>query len=267
MTSVAVALAVDSRGPCALYIISDSRITWGSPTKRWDSGQKTFASSSTPDVFGFCGDAFFPPTVLGQVLDLTRSGVLFPIDADAEARHRAFVQLFQQSLQTGSDAPIKGFSFFHGTRDGDGMSGRFRLWQTKYNAARWADMEHDLTKERSYLVIVDGSGRHAVEQRGTEWLGTGVEGTSRAAIWSFCDALRSQKDPFSGGAPQLVGIWRIGNARRYGFIWNGKKFVSGLELPNVAEWDCVDWFNDLFERCDGQTGERLPDAQRHAKPK
>lgn len=58
MTSLGVALAIDARGPSAMYIITDSRISWPNGG-HWDAGQKTFVSACSPDIFGFCGDAFF----------------------------------------------------------------------------------------------------------------------------------------------------------------------------------------------------------------
>src|SRR5690242_15885211 len=78
MTSIAIALAIDARGPSALYIISDSRLTfYGNSEKRWDAAQKTFASLRTPDIFGFCGDAIFPPAVLRQILEQINYGLIF----------------------------------------------------------------------------------------------------------------------------------------------------------------------------------------------
>jgi hypothetical protein len=148
------------------------------------------------------------------------------------------------------------------------MGSRFRLWRTDYYVkVGWKDRELPLEEDRSYMASIDGSGRNAVETAGKKWLETDAGGTSRATIWAFCDALRSAGDPFSGGAPQIVGIWRRGPAQRFGVIWNQKRYVGGLEVPAGSACQKIAWFNELFERCDGETGERLQNAQRHLKPR
>ncbi len=87
MTSLAAAVGVDSRGPASLYIITDSRITWTKPSERWDWGRKTFRSLSSPDIFGYCGDAYFVPIALGQILDLIALDVVRLSGLPADERH------------------------------------------------------------------------------------------------------------------------------------------------------------------------------------
>ena len=159
-------------------------------------------------------------------------------------------------------------SIFHGAREGEFMASRFRLWELRYSATTgvWLDQERSIDNHQSYVIHLDGSGHRAIASQTSEWIGTPAEGTSRAAIWFFCDALHSRSDPFSGGAPQLVGIWRKGPGRSFGFLWHGRRYLAGLEVPNDAIWSSVDWFNHLFERCDGKSGRRLKDAQPQRKP-
>jgi hypothetical protein len=90
--------SVDSRRGSGLYIISDSRFTWGNSANRWDGAQKTFASRTTPDIFGFCGDAFFPPSILRTLIDLGDSGCVFSEADDAKERHRKIVDLFKNAI-------------------------------------------------------------------------------------------------------------------------------------------------------------------------
>lgn len=65
LTSLMCWIGVDSRGPASAYIATDSRLSW-SRNQTWDFGRKTFASASSPDVFGYCGDVVFPSIVLSQ---------------------------------------------------------------------------------------------------------------------------------------------------------------------------------------------------------
>ena len=270
MTSLGVALAVDARGPCAMYIITDSRISW-SNGGHWDAGQKTFVSARSPDMFGFCGDAFFPPAIIHQIIGQVDCGVLFFEGTDSDGRHRLFVQILQQAIEQQSGTPIDSFSIFHGARDAEFMQSRFRLWETcalvnkKANIILWTDEEKDLIEDHSYFAHLDGTGANYVKKRGREWIHTDAEGTSRAAIWSFCNTLHQGLDAYSGGAPQLVGIWRKGLARNFGFWWKRKPYLSGSEVPTGGPVNNVDWFNHRFERCDGLTGERRSGSARHAK--
>ncbi len=271
MTSLGVALAVDARGPCAMYIVTDSRISW-SNGRHWDAGQKTFVSARSPDMFGFCGDAFFPPVVIRQIIDQVNCDVLFFEGTDSEERHRLFVQILRQAIERQSGTPMNNFSIFHGARDAEFMHSRFRLWETcalvdkKTKKVSFADEEKDLVGDHSYFVHLDGTGANYVKRRGREWIDTNAEGTSRAAIWSFCNTLHQGLDAFSGGAPQLVGIWRKGLARNFGFWWDGKPYLSGSEVPTTGPINNVVWFNHRFEQCDGLTGKRRSGAARHAKP-
>jgi hypothetical protein len=268
MTSLAVSLSVDARGPSALYVVTDSRITWKTSETRWDAGQKAFASHRTPDIFGFCGDAYFPPAILHQILEQINSGLLFSVNDNAADRHRIVREVLRDAVSNRVAAPLGPFTIYHGAREGELMQSFFKLWKTDYSAAtdKWYDQEHNLDETRSYLARIDGSGQNAIERSGQDWLNTDAGGTSRSAVWSFCDALASGRDPFSGGAPQLVGIWRKGPAQNFGVIWQGRRYLAGLEVPAGPTLNNLQWFNELFERCDGETGMRLEGAQPHRKP-
>jgi hypothetical protein len=268
MTSLAVPISVDSRGPCAIYILTDSRITWDNSGIRWDSAQKAFASRCTPDIFGFCGDAFFPPSILRQILEQINSGLLFPSDANADLRHNLIKKGLKTALSKRINAQISQFSIYHGARDGEFMSSKFRLLKMDYYASmdKWYDTEMMISGANSYLVRIDGTGRNAVEQCVKNWDQSTAKGTSRAAVWSFCEALGSGNDPRSGGAPQLVGIWRKEAAKNFGFIWQGRRYVAGLEVEESPLCQNVPWFNELFERCDGEATTRSQGAQIHEKP-
>jgi len=63
--------------PRAIYVASDSRITWGSQARRWDAGRKVFNPSKAPHIFGYCGDVVFPSLVLGQVISAIDNNIMF----------------------------------------------------------------------------------------------------------------------------------------------------------------------------------------------
>jgi hypothetical protein len=75
MTSLASWIGIDSRGQSSIYIVSDSRISWGENAV-WNYGRKVFASRTTPEIFGYCGDVLFPSMFLSQVVDSISIGQL-----------------------------------------------------------------------------------------------------------------------------------------------------------------------------------------------
>ncbi|MGR9268170.1 hypothetical protein [Rhizobium leguminosarum] len=266
MTSLAAAISIDSRGPCALYIVSDSRITWRGLGGHWDVGQKTFASRTTPHIFGFCGNAAFPPAALRQVIELLDMGVLDDCES-SEVAHARFIDIFNSNLSAATNKFFDGFSILHGSREGAGMKCKFRLWKTDYfhSTDKLYDQEVQIEQLRSCFIRIDGSGRSIVQDRFEMWNLSEFAGTTRAAMWSFCEALSSGKDNASGGAPQLVGLKRVGPSERLGMIWAGKRYVSGMEVLESDNVDRLNWFNEAFERCSGKTGTRLEKASIHSK--
>ena len=265
MTSLAAALSCDSRGPSALYLITDSRITWAKSTERWDAGQKTFTFPNSPDIFGYCGDAYFAPIVMGQVISIAMNKVIDFSAISSECRHKVIIDIIKESIGKVNTIYISDVTLFHGSRDECLMESRFRLWRSQYNCKshEWIDKELVLNNGTSYLAKIDGSGASSVKKFDKKMLSTDAKGTSRAAIHAFCKSLHSGADAYSGGAPQLVGIWRKGNARQFGISWDGKGYIGGMKLPKIADYSQVDWFNHLFERCDGRTGRKLEKASNH----
>lgn len=164
MTTLAAWSGVDPRGPSSLYLVSDSRISWGSYLNRWDAGRKLFACKSTPDVFGYVGDVLFPSLMLGQIIAAADDGMLFPMEASAEARHAIVAETVKVSLGSRFNAPDRSFAILHGARDGRGMNARFRLWTLTYVAstwtrpAVWTDEELSIDKTQSALHTALGSG-------------------------------------------------------------------------------------------------------------
>ena len=132
MTTLVTWISVDNRGPSAIYMASDSRITWGSEQQRWDSGQKLFRSRVHPDLYGYSGDVLFPTQFLSQIVELGDSGVLFS-DADMpEQRHTKIVQMAKASIKRRHNAPEHDFDIIHAARQDSGKDAEFLIWQLSY---------------------------------------------------------------------------------------------------------------------------------------
>ncbi|WP_127088413.1 hypothetical protein [Aquabacter cavernae] len=260
-------ISVDSRGPSRIYIVGDSRITWGSESYRWDSGRKVFASR-TADIFGYCGDVLYPTLVLGQLGDLAGQSLLWDQQANAEMRHDKIVEYLKRSFERRHNAPDYDFTILHGARDGEGLRGSFYLWKTSYRVGRrtWTDQKIDVGVPLKSAVLVKlGSGDHALDREIDAWDANPQGGTARSIFSAFCDALEKKSDPLSGGVPQIVSLDRRGGGKVIGFIADGAHYIYGLPIQPLPELSKIEWVDSLFQRMSPETMTLLPNAQRHAR--
>lgn len=121
MTTLISWVGVDQRAPASLYIAADSRITWGS--EHWDRGAKTFASPTTPDVLGYCGDVLFPALVLPQFIACLGADLF---GSTWKHRRRALSQLVERSIAQMPRTQRRKFTIVYCSREGKGMQSRFR---------------------------------------------------------------------------------------------------------------------------------------------
>ena len=254
MTSLAAWPGIDSRGLSTLYIVADSRISWPGSSDRWEFGAKVFASPLTSDIFGFYGDVLVPSMVLPRLVE----GPLLNPLSGAQERHDELVKALRHSADTLPVARRGAFGILHGGRNGEGMKSTRHLWHTHWSPKQgWSDAPVALD-DVSALTIALGSGdrvvtNHQIAARNE--LGT----FSRAVFTGFCDSLISGEDPFSGGAPQLVGLYRNGSGMHFGTILRGKIYYRGLEAAQLSVPQ-IEWRNELFERCDS-SGKRIEGAR------
>lgn len=263
MTSLIAWVGADSRGPASLYLASDSRISWDSSAS-WDLGRKLFASAAQADVFGYCGDVLFPALALGQVMALADARLLRT--GDAEARHREVSDVLERSLARFPANRRNAFTVLHGARQSEGMTAHFRLWRTDWTQHEgWAHSEVPVPSVSSLLAAL-GSGSDGVRNQDFKWSRSDAGRTSRAVFGAFCDALAANSDPRSGGPPQLVGIYRTGTARAIGTVQGGAAYLLGVPILDHRSLANIEWRNDLFERCDGESLQILDGAQPQPRP-
>ena len=267
MTTLLSWLSVDARGPSAIYIVADSRITWGSEQKRWDSGRKVFAAP-TPDIFGYCGDVVFPSLVLGQLTELANNGLLWDTEYDAASRHQRAVEFLKASFARRHNAPDQNFTIVHAARDGSGLTSAFHAWRIDYFAksGSWMDVELDSSAQGySKLLVGLGSGNAALGQEIYSWQKSPQGGTARAIFSAFCDALSSGADPLTGGMPQLVSLDRQSAGKTLGFVSDGQRYIHGVPLEYTTGLDAIEWVDALFRIVSPATLDLLSGAQQHAR--
>jgi hypothetical protein len=267
MTTFVAWLGVDSRGPASIYFASDSRVSWGS-NLAWDHGRKLFACRRYPDILGYIGDVLFPSQVLGQLVDIIDADLLFGSSDSPESRWMKIASIVQDSFGTYPASKSSDFTIVYCTRESSGMTSVFHMCTLNWTQdGGWVNrVSIDLPGE-SGGIRVYGSGQESMRKWCSYWSKTKQGRTSRSVFSAFCDGLASGEDRQSGGAPQLVGIYRQGAAETFGVVYNSKRYIYGIPVDASDRLGAVEWRNGLFERCDSRTMQRLEGAQRHPRPR
>lgn len=265
MTSLICWIGVDSRGPTSVYLASDSRISWDS-RESWDRARKVFACHNSPELLGYIGQVIFPSQALSQVQDLIEAGCLFKVDATPVEKREAIFAVVKSNFQTYPVERDRPFTIVHSTRSSEGMNATFWVFTLSWTDRRWQEEALSIPTT-SGIIRAWGSGEAAVERWYKRWMNTRQGGrTSRSVFSAFCDALGNGEDQFTGGAPQLVGLYRKEGGVIFGVIYGRMRYFLGIPISDRGLLSTVEWRNSLFERCDGKTMNRLDGAQRHPHP-
>lgn len=270
MTTLICWISRDPNGTSAAYLASDSRITWGSDARRWDSGRKLFASKSSPDLMGYCGEAFFPSQVLGQATDLIDNGLLWQADVEPDERSRRLVDFIKSAAGRRHNAVEADFQIVHVARRGQSNASAFEVKTLKYQSfdSSWTSASVDMSAigQNSAQVLAIGSGAAHLQAETDRWEQSDQGGTSRAVFGAFCDALKRGKDPLTGGQPQIVGLTRKGAGQVYGFSDGLSAYLYGSPIADPELRQLIEWRDDCFQRIDGQTLKLMSNAQRQVRP-
>lgn len=267
MTLITSWLGVDSRKPSSIYILSESRISWGNTT-HFDYGRKVFGCKNSPDIFGYCGDVLFPSIVLNQLVEIADQGLLFQPNWTCKEKFQAVVDklihtfsLYPSEVQNITNDSLQ---IIHASRD---INQNFfcQTIEWRKSTKKWTSSLTEF-KGHSDKLLVLGSGSNEFLKKYQEYWASANQKTSRAIFHCFIDTLSDIKDKYCGGSPQLVGLYLIGNTKFIGIIQNNKRYLHGLQVDNLLNLNNVEWRNELFEVCDGKTMKRKSSAQRQPNP-
>lgn len=274
MTSFIAWSGADTHGTSSMYFASDSRISWDkSGVNRWDTGAKVLASRSHPELFGYTGYALLPFTVLTQACTAIDAGLRDPqAEKSADGKcdwlwERIKEQTFAHPVWPGHD-----FTILYGIRSGcrtyiqrkgkgneppvhEDSSPRatFTLYVLTWNAASksFTSARYPVPHACSTILRLSGTGADGIQAAQDVWLRSPDSGTSRTMFSSLCDALREGGDKQSGGAPQLVGLYRKGNGRTIGVVTRAGAFFQGVPFRSHPG-NAVEWRDELFNLVDSQ---------------
>ncbi len=265
MTTLVAWVASNLGRPNAVYMASDSRITWGGHNRRWDAGRKLFASRVSPDIFGYCGEVLFASQVLGQITDLVDHGLLYSSATRVAKRHAGVVSAIQASHARRHHAPEHDFQIVHIGREGRGPTSTFHAWVTAYSARRdaWHDESMALAPTQPMAL---GSGSAALIKRVGGQKTNREQEANRALFIAFCQSLVAEADPLSGGVPQLVGLYQARPAQSLGIVHAGQRFLHGLPAGAI-HFGRLEWRDCEFRPIDGRSmkPKRLLQAQQRSR--
>jgi len=269
MTMLASWIGIDTHGPTSAYIISDSRFSWtGIPN--FDYGKKVFASKKYPELFGYAGDVFFPSIVLSQIIEMIDAEVLLNKEMDCNVKHKLIAEKICYSFSKYPDALKKyPIQIIHITRETTfERYPKFKHFILTYENNGWTDKEVDIPQKSGILHVL-GSGKKEFRENYEKFENTENASTSRNVYQCFVYTLKNIKDAKCGGAPQLVGLYRkpLSVGINYGIIYGGKRYLLGMEIPRESAFENVDWRNELFEICDGNTKQIVSTAVKQPLPR
>lgn len=267
MTTLVSWAGVDSRGVASIYLASDSRITWGE-RDTWNYGKKLFYAKSSPEVFGFCGDVIFPAQVLDQLCEEIDAGGGFPSEFDFEGKLSIVHQRIASAFVNYPRLQRNEFEVFYISRMGAGMKSEFYAGRVYWE--KGGDVEFEVMSVPSItsgLIKVAGSGVGALNNWSYKWGNSDVKGTSRSVFAALCSSIKSGEDKKTGGAPQLIGLYRTGAPKLFGIVWEGKRYLCGAELGMSQALSGIEWRNESFERYDPVKLELVDGAQRQPTPR
>jgi hypothetical protein len=232
----------------------------------WDFGRKVFACEKSPHILAYIGDVLFASVTLSQIASSIDAGALFAEAAPPDEQFRAVVGAVEASFNAVPVVQQRAFTVLFGLREGEGMAFEFHLFSLGWSSNHGWHQDRVPIPNRSAALRILGSGGAVVSEWHGKWEESSQGGTSRAIFSAFCDAIASGTDPLTGGAPQLVHLYRKWPAAVTGVVFGGRPYLLGLPLQTNDIAESIQWRNELFERCD-LSGKVLTGAQKHGAPR
>lgn len=280
MTTLIAWAAIDRDSTSAVYMASDSRLSWGEDS-RWDSGRKIFASEKFPEILGYTGDALFCTQILSQVTSFIDSCAPLEQLLTLEDKYEYVGELIERAFKAyPTQFCLPNFSILYLTRLGMSWGACTFSWTDKAGwqpkkihkiPMTWDDVrgkDSFAAAQASIVVFVsDGTGGEKFRRfyNRSDWL-TKLPLLSRGIFGAFADFIDLGIDGKTGGKPQISGLYRRFEAQKIGFVDEEGRYLYGiLVLPSDYQAQ-TRWVNRTFENCGSLSGKRIPGEQRQPAP-
>lgn len=264
MTTLISWKAIDSKKDImSVYLASDSRFSWGKH-KFWDHGQKIYRCINYPEVIGYCGDVLASVSIISSVIGLIDNEIIYKNETNSEEKHQKIFEYISNNFKS---FPIHSdTSIVHIIRD---MEGKFSYYemQYKFKNKEWKSEIRNL-ETSDYLIGAYGSGANYYREQISENVKSDLYETSRFYYMVFCDFLKKSLDIQTGGAPQLVALYKgLNKPQNIGSIWNGIRYFNGIEIKENFDIRNIEWRNENFERYKNTEIKIIEGAKVQPRPK
>ncbi|WP_290601874.1 hypothetical protein [Janthinobacterium sp.] len=248
--------------PSAVYITTDSRISWGN-NSTWDYAQKVFCIPITKEIFGYCGDVMCVTQTLSQIVQLGNLGgfnslptTLNRVELYADLIKDALISYPKEQIVSSSNIiyiqrHINSYNVFEII-----ISKEMVVTINKIEFTR--NVKPSKKKDRTDRII-RGSGA-------SKFRGKVPPDTTYQAFHRFCECIDDVNLPSVGGVPQVVTIRRNGHCLLLGINKNGDNRVLGLPVQAPDLFSGInEWKNENFERWDPKQNQLVIGAKRQPK--
>ncbi|HAS6064786.1 TPA: hypothetical protein I7135_21865 [Vibrio vulnificus] len=259
MTTLVAWVACDGAKQASVYLASDSRLSW-EDKGHWDLGRKIFPSEKYPDILGYCGEALFCSQQLSQIITYIDSCRTFEGNEDPDVRSQMIYDLIKRSFGPYPKTfSLPSFSVIYLTRR---AKFNFSAYVIKWSKKAGWSIENLNVGNQSSLIVVDGSGAKEYKSLYTSEIATSDFGTnSRGYFYALNRFIKRGIDPATGGSPQLACLYNVGAAIKVGVVFDGERYIYGLNIPASEHVNDVRWVNETLESCSGIKLQRLLKAQ------
>ena len=163
---------MDSRGPAAIYIASDSRINWPAGTlgaPQWSHARKTYSTTRAPHIMGYVGDVLFPalalPTVMAQLDEAPQEGSI-------EEAQECALKLVQAAWRDVPAGVRLGSDIVHCTKVGTGVKDvqfGVQILSLPAGSDRWSTTVLEIPQVSSRIEFL-GSGHKELKKAYRRWV-------------------------------------------------------------------------------------------------
>lgn len=257
MTTTASWLSVSGSGKRTFYLGADSLGTAVSGRIEDNrSIKKVCASSATPEVFVFAGDASWGAEFLRGASALAHGKQSPPLGTSDRAREVCALRCAKPPRVFVCELDV-----LYGVREGTGRQSHFRLFQLKHSGVtdeEWsvtAVGEKQLAHKRSTRVYSSGFGGKTYGHH-QKWVSSGPQGdVSRTCFWALSDLVegRPRNNLMTGGVPQLVKLDQSGSGADVGVKFYGRSTLHGGGLVTSPKSMTKFWVDQNFTSLDHDT--------------